>query len=119
LDDVIRLRSCASFWLSARERHAGVLDQPLHGALLGVEHAEDVVGVGGEAGQRAERLVDVAPVAFDAAAELLLPGAERVARLRVQRVEDLVELDGLGDLPVRQAPALASLRYERPGWSST
>ena len=120
LDDVISVRSCCSFSVSAANVTPVFLTSRWSAPLLRVEHPQHVGPVGGEPGQRAERVVEVAPAARDALRQLLLPGAERRARGGVERVEDLVELHGVGDLRVRQPLALSgSVRAACPGVSST
>ena len=73
---------------------------------LAVEHGEQVVAVVGEGGQVAQRVVEVAPAAGDRLGEVLLPALEALARLGVERLEDLVELDRLGHARVAEEAAV-------------
>ena len=87
------------------EHDARVRDQARDGALLAVEDVDQLGGVLGERPEVAERVVEVAPVAADAARLLLHPGLERRSRLGVEGAVDLVELDRVGDLRLRQRAA--------------
>jgi hypothetical protein len=60
----------------------------------------------GEGGEVAQRVVEVAPAAGDGLGQVLLPGAEARARLGVECLEDLVELDGLAHARVGQEAAV-------------
>jgi len=56
--------------------------------VLDIEHLEQVGGVGGELREVAEHAGEVLVVALDRDRELLLPGAEGLARGRIKRVVD-------------------------------
>ena len=106
------------------EHHAGVLDEPLHRALLRVEHLEQVGAVGGEAGQLAERVVEVPPAALDALARSCcqVRNASRVAGIQRSKISSssTVSLDlrvgqpaALGDRLLARARASARRRSRR------
>ena len=82
---------------SARRRPArSSRTRPLTGCALPVEHGQQVVGVVGEGGQVADRVVEVLPAAGHGLATGPAARTERSPRLGSKRLEDLVELDGLG-----------------------
>ena len=85
---------------------AGVAHQPPGGPALGPQDLQHVVGVLGERGEVAERVVDRLAVAGGRPALLVEPGGEALARLRVERAKDLVELHGVRHLAARQAAAV-------------
>ena len=62
----------------------------------------------------AERGVEVGAAAVGGDRELVHPRAERVARARVERAEDLVELDRRRDLARGSAPPSGSFGGRRP-----
>jgi hypothetical protein len=85
---------------------AGAAHEARHLLGLPVEHGQQVVAVVGEGGQVAQRVVEVAPAAGDGLGEVLLPGLEALARLGIERLEDLVELDRLGYARVAEEAAV-------------
>ena len=77
---------------------ARVAHQPLHRALVRVEHLEQVAPGAGELRQLPERVVQLLAALLDRVAELLLPDLERPPGLRVVGLHDLVELHLLRDV---------------------
>ncbi len=95
---------------------AGVPDEALRGVRLLVEHLEHVARVLGEGRQEPERVVEALCVVERGHARLIHPDRELRARLRVEGAQDLVELDGLRDVPGREPPTvLDRARGRRPG----
>ena len=88
------------------EDDAGVADRAAATALLLVELLAAAVRVLGERREVAERGVEVRAAALDPLRERLLPDLERLARPRVERAEDLVQLDGRRHLRVGQRAVL-------------
>ena len=88
------------------EDDAGVLDELLHGLLLGVEHPQQLVRVLGEGLEVGDRRRDVGAAAREGDRGLLHPGLEGGAGGLVEGAEDLVELHRLGDLGRRQRAVL-------------
>ena len=116
----MRLRSWSSFSDSAPNttpvlRTRRVTDRSWRSSFSSRSRA-----VLGEARQVAERVVEVAAAAVDRLGDLALPVAERVAGLRVERGEDLVELDRALTRAFVEPSALGDLRAPSvPGVSST
>jgi hypothetical protein len=88
------------------EHLAGVADDLADGALLGVQHLEDLGGVAGERVEVAERVGDVARAPAQGLRLRLHPRLERAPGVGVERAEDLVELDGRRHLAHRQPAVL-------------
>ena len=103
------------------EHDAGVRDQAPHRPLLAVEDVDRLARVLGERAEVAERVVEVAPAALDRLGLRLHPDLEGAPRLRVEGAEDLVELDGRGDLRRRSGcpPSGTAVACGVPGVSST
>ena len=93
------------------EDDAGVLDQGAEGLLVRVEDLEQIAAALDELGQVADRVVELVAPAVDRAGDALLPRPVGLARVRVERVEDLVELDEVADLARRPAAPPSATRH--------
>ena len=96
------------------EDRAAVADQPGERRALLVEHRQRVVGVRGQLGQGAERVVQVLAAPVGRLAERLLPLLEVLARRLVEDLEDVLDGLHLVDLRVGQPrPVLERGRLRR------
>ncbi len=92
-------RSWSSRSVSAPNTTPVFFTSPRSAARWRVEDLEQVAALFDEPGQVAERVVEVAARGRDPPSpSALLPRAERLARVGIECVEDLVELDRVGDL---------------------
>ena len=78
-------------------------------ALWWSQHLEHLVGLLRERREQPERVVDRRGVVADGHALLVEPDGELPPGLRVERAQDLVELDRLRDLALREHAAVREL----------
>ena len=110
---VIRLRRALLVLGERAEDDAGVRHEPPHRAALGGEHVEQVGAVGGERGRLPSDVREVLPALPDRAARGPAARCGTPAASRVERVEDLVELDAARHPGLRAADRPRA-RWARP-----
>ncbi len=95
------------------EDDSGVTDEALEITLLVLEEPDHVRGVGDERAQVAEGVVGVQAAVLDRDRRVRLPALERLPGLRVEGVEDLVDLGRILNLRVRELTPFGNRRHTR------
>src|SRR5690606_27074971 len=97
------------------EDDPGVADEAAERLLPPVEDVQQRRALTGDAGEVRERRAEILPAAVgDRRGQLGLPAAERLPRLRVERLEQLVELDRRADARLGEAAAVGDLLAAAP-----